>query len=81
MFRVEDLAQCFWSNWVGRYPLVTKSQTSGLIPIALGNQSNVVAAGDENGNIYFWRDTESVKEHIGVNLTGHSSPLQRIQFT
>ena len=28
MFKVEDLSQCFWSTWTGRYPLVTKSQTS-----------------------------------------------------
>jgi len=40
-----------------------------------------VVAGDENGNIYAWRDVESIKEHIGINLTGHSSPLQRIILT
>jgi hypothetical protein len=75
MFKVEDLSQCFWPNWLGRYPLVTKSQTSGLIPICLGNLTNIVVAGDENGKIYAWRDVESIKEHIGTNLTGHSSPL------
>lgn len=38
-------------------------------------------AGDENGNVYAWRDVESIKEHIGVNLCGHSSALQRMYFT
>ena len=26
--RVEDICQCFWEQWVGRYALVTKSQSS-----------------------------------------------------
>ena len=38
-------------------------------------------AGDDNGNIYLWRDTESIKEHIGVNLTGHASAIQRLLLT
>jgi len=55
---------------------VTKSTSSGgLIPICLGNKSNIVAAGDENGNLYLWRDSEAIKDHIGINLTGHSSSL------
>jgi WD40 repeat protein len=40
-----------------------------------------VVAGDENGNVYLWRDTESIKEHIGTNLTGHAAPLSRLQLT
>lgn len=82
MFKPEDLSHQFWSHWIGRYPLVTKSQNvGGLIPICLGNKSNIVAAGDENGNVYFWRDADSIKDHIGVNLTGHSSSLQRLGLT
>lgn len=38
-------------------------------------------AGDENGNVYLWRDSESIKDHIGVNLTGHASSLQRMALT
>ena len=48
--------------------------------MSLGHVSNVVIAGDENGNVYAWRDVESIKEHIGVNLSGHSSALQRVLF-
>ena len=81
MFRVEDLAQCFWTSWLGRYPLVTKASNTNLLPIALGNISNLVTAGDENGNVYLWKDVESIKEHIGVNLNGHMAPVQRIQLT
>lgn len=80
-FRAEDLTHHLWSNWVGRYPLNTKGQNTNYIPICLGNTSNVVVAGDENGNVYMWRDAESIKEHVGVNLTGHSSALQRICLT
>lgn len=40
-----------------------------------------MVAGDENGNVYLWRDTESIKEHIGTNLTGHAAPLSRLQLT
>lgn len=43
--------------------------------MALGHKSNIVVAGDENGNVYLWRDSDSVRDHIGVNLTGHSSSL------
>lgn len=81
MFRVEDLASCFWSGWQGRYPLVTKAANSNLLPIALGNVSNLVTAGDDYGNIYFWKDVDSVKPHIGVNVIGHMSPVQRIELT
>jgi hypothetical protein len=31
----------------------------------------MVAAGDENGNVYLWCNGEAVKENIGVNLKGH----------
>lgn len=82
MFKPEDLSHCFWSHWIGRYPHNTQTGSSGgLVPVALGNKSNIVVAGDENGNVYLWRDSESVRDHIGVNLTGHSSSLQRIQLT
>ena len=65
MFKVEDLASCFWSSFSSRYPLVTKAQNSNLLPIVLGNTSNIVISADENGNTFFWKDVESVKEHIG----------------
>lgn len=44
-----------------------------MIPIALGNLSNMVCAGDENGNVYFWKNVESIKDNIGLNFTGHTS--------
>ena len=75
MFRVEDLAQCFWSTWNGKYPLVPKAQNSNLLPMSLGAISNVVAAGDDYGNLYVWKDPESVKDNIGVNIPAHSSPV------
>ena len=75
MFRVEDLSQCFWSTFLGRYPLVTKAAASNLLPIALGNVSNIVGAGDDHGNVYFWRDVDTVKSHIGVNILAHMSPV------
>ena len=75
MFRVEDLAQQYWSSFLGRYPLITKAANSNLLPIALANQSNVVAAGDELGSVYLWKDTESVREHIGLNFKGHTAPV------
>ena len=81
MFRVEALAQCFWTSWLGRYPLVTKAANSNLLPITLGNISNIVASGDEYGNIYMWKDVESIKDHIGINFNGHMSAVQRIQLT
>ncbi len=82
MFKPEELSVQFWSQWSGRYPLVTKTQSAGgYVPICLGHKSNIVAAGDENGNVYLWRDSESIKDHIGVNLTGHASSLQRMSLT
>ena len=81
MFRVEDLAQCFWTRWNGKYPLVTKATNSNLLPISLGSVSNMVSAGDDYGNIYMWKDVDSVRDHIGVNVLGHASPIQKIELT
>jgi hypothetical protein len=41
----------------------------------------MVAAGDENGNIYLWKGTEAIKEHVGVNFGGHTSNIARIELT
>ena len=49
--------------------------------MSLGAISNVVAAGDDYGNLYVWKDPESVKDNIGVNIPAHSSPVQKIEFT
>jgi hypothetical protein len=46
-----------------------------MVPICLGNLSNMVTAGDENGNIYIWKNIDSIKEHVGVNLNGHTSHI------
>jgi WD40 repeat protein len=81
MFRVEDLAQYFWSSFNGRYPLVTKSANSSMVPFALGHNSNIVAAADENGNLHVWKDVESIKENIGLNLVGHASAIHSVLFT
>ena len=52
-----------------------------MIPITVGHTSNLVASGDENGNIFLWKDIESIKENIGVNIQCHTSSLQRLEFT
>lgn len=81
LFKIEEVAQCFWSSFVGRYPLITKSPTTTMMPIALGNLSNLACAGDENGNVYLWRSVEAVRDNIGVNLTGHTAHVQRMELT
>lgn len=58
---------------MGRYPLITKSASTSMIPICLGNLTNMVSAGDENGNIYLWKSVESIKENVGLNFSGHTS--------
>ncbi len=40
-----------------------------------------MVAGDENGNVFLWRDVEAIKENVGVNLCGHTSPIQRVVIT
>ena len=52
-----------------------------MLPFALGNVSNIVAAADENGNLFIWKDVETIKENIGLNLTGHASAIQSLEFT
>jgi len=52
-----------------------------MMPIILGNQSNMVAAGDENGNLFVWKDVESIKENIGNNYVTHSTNVQKLEFT
>lgn len=75
MFRVEDLSQYFWSSFIGKYPLVTKSANSNMLPFILGNVTNLVVAADDNGNVHLWKDVESIKENIGLNLAGHASTI------
>jgi len=67
MYKPEDLSSCFWSHWNSKFPTITKTANSPMMPIVLGNVSNMVAAGDDHGNIYLWKDIESIKEHIGNN--------------
>lgn len=52
-----------------------------MTPISLGNLSNLVASGDENGNVYVWRSVDAIRENIGVNLTGHTAHIQRVELT
>ena len=51
LYKPEDISSCFWSSWISKFSLITKSTTSIMLPIVLGNVSNLVVAGDENGNI------------------------------
>ena len=41
----------------------------------------MVAAGDEYGNLYVWKDIESVHENIGCNFEMHTSCISRLDFT
>jgi hypothetical protein len=41
--------------------------------MALGHLSNMVAAGDEFGNVFLWKDPEALKEHVGNNFQIHAS--------
>jgi hypothetical protein len=52
-----------------------------MIPIALGNLSNLACSGDENGNVFVWRSVDAVRDNIGVNLTGHTAHVQRMELT
>jgi len=81
LYQIEDVANNFWSTWQGRYPLITKQATSSMVPITIGNRSNMVAAGDENGNLFLWKNADCVKENVGLNFTGHTSLIYRIEFT
>jgi WD40 repeat protein len=52
-----------------------------MMPIALGNVSNMVVSGDENGIISIWKDIDSIKENIGCNFNYHTSSVMRIELT
>ena len=41
----------------------------------------MVAAGDENGNLFVWKDVESIKENIGNNFVTHSTNIVKLEFT
>jgi len=81
MYKPEDLSSCFWSHWNSKFPTITKTANSPMMPIVLGNVSNMVAAGDDHGNIYLWKDIESIKEHIGNNQQSHTTSVQRLELT
>ena len=46
-----------------------------MLPFILGNVTNLVVAADDNGNVHLWKDVESIKENIGLNLAGHASTI------
>lgn len=81
LFKKEDLSNCYWTRWNSRYPTITKTANSPMMPIVLGNASNIVAAGDENGTVYLWKDIDSIKEHIGSNFQTHTTSVQRLELT
>ena len=81
IYKFEEVKQTLWTSWIGRYPLITKSTNTGMISVCLGNNSNLVASGDENGTIYLWKSIEDIKENVGLNLSGHTSHIQRIELT
>jgi WD40 repeat protein len=66
---------------MSNFALITKASNSVMMPIALGNLSNLVAAGDENGNLFVWKDVESIKENIGNNYVAHTSAVAKMEFT
>jgi hypothetical protein len=81
-YKSEDLSSCFWSTWLSRFPTITKDvQRAPMMPITIGNSSNLVVAGDEHGNIHLWREVESIKENIGANLSTHASNVQKLEMT
>ena len=80
-YKPEDISQCFWSSWISKFPLITKSINTTMMPITLGNLSNVVVAGDEYGNINVWKDVESIKENVGSNFQCHTTNLQKLELT
>jgi WD40 repeat protein len=75
LFKKEDLQNCLWTRWNSKYPTITKTANSPMMPIVLGNESNIVAAGDENGTVYLWKDIDSIKEHIGSNYQTHTTSV------
>jgi len=52
--------------------------TTNLLPFALGHVTNHVVAADENGNLHIWKDVESIKENVGINLMGHASAIYSV---
>ena len=80
-YKPEELQDSFWPSFISKYPLLQKSAQSGLVPITLGNLSDMVAAGDENGIIYIWNDVEAIRENINSNYLTHCSNVSRVQLT
>lgn len=77
----DSISNLYWSSWQGKFPLITQSLLSGTMPVVLGNVSNIVVAGDDNGNIYHYKDVECIKDNIGNNYSCHSSNVCEIELT
>lgn len=41
MSRIEDVIQIYWNEWNGRFSLITKNNKSEMIPVVLGQRSNL----------------------------------------
>jgi len=80
-FKVEDVAQCFWSSWSQAYPLFTKPPCQPQVPIALANTTNAVFLGDERGNLYVWKSLESLQQNTGSCFSPHASLVAKLALT
>jgi len=49
--------------------------------LSLGNTSNCLICGDENGNVYLFKAIEDIKNNIGPSFAAHTSPVQDVDFT
>jgi WD40 repeat protein len=81
LFKSEDFERSLWNKIVGKYPLKTKPPAKPQIPMCVGNKSNLVAAADDNCNMYIWKNYKDIGRNIGQNFTGHTSIIERVEFS
>jgi WD40 repeat protein len=80
-YKLEDVANKLWSNWKMQYPLLLPKPALPRIPLSLGNTSNAVICGDENGNIYIYKSVEDIRANVGPSYAAHTSSVQAVDFT
>ena len=81
MTTLDDVVKLYWNTWDSKFSLITKNPNSAMIPISLGHSTNIIAAGDEFGNVMTFTNPENVWNNVGSNYTGHASLISKIEFT
>ena len=77
-FLLEEQEDFACRVWKPRYAGHHKVESDLFFPSVIGVDMNFYIAGDDNCNVYFWKDQGQIDQKCGGVLKGHSSMIYRL---